>query len=369
MLRIHGVLLPDGVEREVFIAGGRFTFEPQEGARSVIEDAFLVPGLVDVHAHLALASPAPPTASPRERAEASAAAQLAAGVLAVREPGSPDYASHGIGPGQGLPRVITAGRFLAPPGKYFPGLAREVTDDELPAAAVQELEASGAWVKVIGDTPLTGELTPTFSSDALEEAARRVHAAGGRIAVHCALPEVIQAAIDAGFDSLEHGSFLQSDQVAQVAARGIAWVPTRSIDAGIRQMTRELAPPAVARGYADALDRQPDVLRAAAAAGVTILAGTDAGMGPHGMIRDEVQLLLDAGLSPELALGAASWTARRWLGLPLIEEGAPADLVAYRADPRGAPGELADPAVVVLDGQLIQPRAGFADAPPGVGQH
>jgi len=43
-------------------------------------------------------------------------------------------------------------------------------------------------------------------------------------------------------------------------------------------------------------------------------------MGPHGMIRHEVQLLLDAGLDPQVALGAASWTARRWLDLPGIED-------------------------------------------------
>ena len=58
---------------------------------------------------------------------ARAAAHLDVGVLLVREPGGPDHSSTGIGPAQGLPRVQTAGRFLAPPDMYFPGLAREVT--------------------------------------------------------------------------------------------------------------------------------------------------------------------------------------------------------------------------------------------------
>jgi hypothetical protein len=65
-------------------------------------------------------------------------------VLAVREPGSPDYLSTGLGPAQRLPRVVTAGRFLAPPGKYFPGLAREVDDEWLPDAAEAELRAAEA---------------------------------------------------------------------------------------------------------------------------------------------------------------------------------------------------------------------------------
>ena len=102
--RISGTLLPDGSQRDVYVVEGRFTFEPVEGAQTLLEDACLLSGLVDVHAHLALASPAPEEASPRERAEASGRAHLAAGVLALREPGSVDYSSAGLGPDDGLPR-------------------------------------------------------------------------------------------------------------------------------------------------------------------------------------------------------------------------------------------------------------------------
>jgi len=87
---------------------------------------------------------------------------------------------------------------------------------------------------------------------------------------------------------------------------------------------------------------------------VTLLAGTDAGMGPHGLVRHEVEMLLAAGLDAQTALGAASWTARTWLGLPGIEEGAPADLVAFREDPREDASTLADPTLIVLDGRLIR---------------
>jgi imidazolonepropionase-like amidohydrolase len=355
--RIRGTLLPHGGQREVFIVDGRFTFEALEGATSLLEDAFLIPGLVDVHAHLALASPAPATASPRERAAASGQQHAAAGVLALREPGSPDYSATGLGPAEGLPRIVSAGRFLAPPGRYFPNLAREVEEVGLPDAAEEELLASGgAWAKIIGDSPLGGGdgLTRTYSDEALDEAARRVHAAGGRIAVHCAVPEVIQGAIEAGFDSLEHGSLLQPDQLAAAAAANVAWVPTLTIGAGIRAMVRELDfSPAAIRRVEEGLARQPETLRQAVDAGVTVLAGTDAGMGPHGMVRHEVQLLIQAGLAPAVALGAASWTARSWLGLPAIEEGAPADIVAYRDDPLQDIAVLANPTLAFLDGRLI----------------
>jgi hypothetical protein len=173
---VRGIVLPESVERGLFIVDGRLQVEPVEGASTVATDLFLLPGLVDVHAHLALASPAGDGATPHERVRASARAHLDTGVLALREPGSVDHASYGLGPDEGLPRVTTAGRFLAPPGRYFPGryfpgryfpgLANEVTDLDLP------------------------------------EAALRVHEAGGRMAMHCGLPEVIQTAIEAGVDSL-----------------------------------------------------------------------------------------------------------------------------------------------------------------------
>jgi imidazolonepropionase-like amidohydrolase len=361
--RIHGTLLPSGDIREVFVVDGRFTFEGSEDAATLLEDAVLIPGLVDVHAHLALASPGPADASSREKAEASARAHLEAGVLVIREPGSPDHASNGIGPQLGLPRTITGGRFLAPPDRYFPGLAREVSDDQLPDAAEEEARSSGTWAKVIGDSPLPGPgLTRTFETATLVEAAARVHAVGGRIAIHCAIPDVIQDAIEAGFDSLEHASFLGSDQIPSVVSHGIAWVPTCSIGAGIREMIREMgAPPEVIGMVDEGLDRQPQVLREAVDAGVTILAGTDAGMGPHGAIRGEIELLLAAGLTADVALGAASWDARTYLGLPGIEEGAPADLVAFEGNPLDDTAVLGHPRVVLLDGALVRdPRISTA---------
>jgi imidazolonepropionase-like amidohydrolase len=102
------------------------------------------------------------------------------------------------------------------------------------------------------------------------------------------------------------------------------------------------------------LDRQPAVLREAAAAGLTVLAGTDAGLGPHGMVSREVLLMREAGLPADVALGAASWEARSWLGLPGIEEGAPADLVAYREDPRENAGAMPSPVLVMLDGVVVR---------------
>src|SRR5919202_5290930 len=108
-IHLRGVVLPEGRTRDVFVDDGRITFKAPPDWKTLISGGYLLPGLVDAHAHLALASPAPAEAPSHERVRASARAHLAAGVLALREPGGPDHASSGLGPREGLPRVFTAG--------------------------------------------------------------------------------------------------------------------------------------------------------------------------------------------------------------------------------------------------------------------
>jgi imidazolonepropionase-like amidohydrolase len=64
--------------------------------------------------------------------------------------------------------------------------------------------------------------------------------------------------------------------------------------------------------------------------------------------------MIEAGFDRGASLAAASWNARAWLGLPNIEEGAPADLVAFRDDPRAEPEALAEPALILLDGRRVR---------------
>ncbi len=352
--RIRGTVLPDGDVREIFIDEGLLTFHGVDNAETLLDDCVLIPGLVDVHAHLTMSFP-PPDAGPEERAAISAKAHLDAGVLLIREPGSPEFGSSTIGPDAGLPRVITAGRFLALPGHGVPGLDLEASPDELPDAAEGEFRTSGGWTKVIGDTFVPGPgITQTYPLDALRTTAERIHALGGRLAIHAMSAEAIADGIEAGFDSIEHGTYMEQSQLARLVDKGIAWTPTRSIDGLMREMVRQMGWPSGAIADLDrGFDRQPEMVAAAIDAGVTILAGTDAGAIPHGQIREEISLLHEAGVPSALALGAGSWTARSFLGLPGIEEGAPADLVAYRDDPRTDLGVLRAPALRMLGGKVI----------------
>ena len=350
-------VLPSGDLTDVWIGDGVFVEGPVNGP-TIHSGGFAVPGLVDAHAHLALASPAP-DADDDERARASARAHVQAGVLTVREPGSPNRASMRISRSDGLPAVVTAGRFLAPPDRYFPLLAREVDDDMLVAAATDELRQSGGWVKVIGDFfDQEGRFSANFSTEALRQTAAAVHEAGGRITMHAMIPDSIQQAIEAGFDGVEHGSIIEDGQIEAMASAGMAWTPTALIDDVLRDSAEEMLGSEGASVLVAGLESHGESIRVAYELGVRILAGTDAGMNPHGVVAREIRLLHSFGLPADAALAAGSWDARTYLGLPGVEPGAPADLVIFPDDPRGDLALLDHPALILIGGQHVQPHLG-----------
>jgi cytosine/adenosine deaminase-related metal-dependent hydrolase len=184
-LHIRGTILPDGVARDLFVVGDLISFAESDAAETISDGGWITPGLVDAHAHLAMAPPGAPGSV--EEAIRAAIKALVGLALLVREPGSPaGHAADDLG--AGLPRTITAGNFLAPPGRYFPGLAREVAEASLPAAAAEEAR-EGGWVKIVGDfLDDMGRVTPTWSPAALADAAEAAHQAGARITMHATIP-------------------------------------------------------------------------------------------------------------------------------------------------------------------------------------
>ena len=244
-------LAATGERVDLWVSDGRFVPGPLEGA-STHSGGFAVPGLVDAHAHLSLASPLA-NGSEAEQVRASARAHLDAGVLAIREPGGPSRVSSGIGRDEDLPTVVTAGQFLAPPGRYFPGLAREVDDAGLVAAAQDELAYARGWVKVIGDFfDGEGRFAVNYRTETLADVATEVHAAGGRITMHAMIPDSVQQAIDAGFDGIEHGTVVEDGQVRAMAAAGITVDADRSHRRGPARHRRGHAGPRwrrLARGW------------------------------------------------------------------------------------------------------------------------
>ncbi|MGV1010531.1 MAG: amidohydrolase family protein [Dermatophilaceae bacterium] len=355
-------MVQDDSWRDLIIADGTVVDAAPVQGREPDVVGWVLPGLVDVHNHLSLASPAGDGEDAGVRVRASASVELAVGVLALREPGSPDDATAELNGEHGWPRVITAGRFLAPPGGYFPGLAREVDAARLADAVEQEVRRSGCWAKVIGDFQgPSGQFVPNFPPGVLAAAVARAHSVGGRVAIHVTCREAVDAAVAAGVDSIEHGWAVTDDHFAAMRTDGIAWVPT--LFEGGSERACEFAS---ARGFAgetlawmrSVLDEQPATIARADRAGVTVLAGTDAGQSPHGLIVEQIRMLAECGLPAARAIGAASWAARTYLGLPGLEPGAPADLVVYDTDPREDFDVLDRPALIVLGGRPIRSMTG-----------
>ncbi len=353
MYHIRGVVLPDGEERDVWIKDGRITFEPVEEART-LDGAFVVPGLVDAHCHPGIGENGPTTL---EEACAQAIRDRDAGTLLIRDCGLPIDARP-LQSRADLPRILRSGRHLALPKRYLRGYAIELSHpDELPAAVAAQAEDGDGWVKLVGDwiDRSVGDLAPLWPDDVLAEAVRVAHEAGARVTAHVFGEAALPGLIAAGIDCLEHGTGLSSDQLAELARKGIALVPTlinidnfpAIADSAVRYPTYAAHMRALHAGVTD-------MVGAAVDAGVAIYAGSDAGgMVEHGRLVDEIEALHKAGLSKERALASASWAARDWLGVEGIVEGASADLLVFDSDPREDLAVLRRPRHIVLRGVLI----------------
>ncbi|MFC9184528.1 amidohydrolase family protein [Streptomyces globisporus] len=188
--------------------------------------------------------------------------------------------------------------------------------------------------------------------DVLKATVDAVHAVGGRVAVHCQTGEGSRNAVLAGADSLEHGMHLDPDLLDLMAEQGTAYILTLSAFAESAEVWRGRESSAKRSSWLLGWQGMIDNVRLAHEAGVTVLAGT--GTFPCGTVATESQWLLRAGMPAEEALGAASWTARDWLGLPGLIDGAPADLVAYDRDPAAEPEVLGRPMRVILRGQVMR---------------
>ena len=369
-LHVRGVFLPhDDEERDLWIVEGRLTFGPVPGAETIAAGGWVIPGLVDGHCHIGL-GPAGPVHDPAELHD-QARADAAGGALLVRDAGSPADTRF-LDDEDDAPRIIRCGKHIARPKRYSPNTALEIEPPELAEVVLKEASGGGPaavggdapcgeahpWVKLIGDwiDRSEGDMTPLWPADALREAVGRAHAAGARVAVHVFGEEALPDLLDAGVDSIEHGTGLTEDLVARLADSGAALVPTLiNLDnfPGIAESARAKFPV-----YAERMVRLHGTararIRAAYEAGVPIYCGTDAGGGiTHGRVVDEIIALHEAGLPADAALGAGSWAARDWLGQPALEEGAPADLLVCDSDPRTELSALRSPVRIVLRGRIL----------------
>ena len=362
--RLSGrILVDEDTERgEAWVVGGRVTFErPRFSGAATTIAGVVLPGLVDVHCHVGVTVGG---AADDALAEKQAEADRDTGVLLIRDAGSATDTAWVHGRAD-LPRLIRAGRFIARPKRYLRGFARELDRvEDLPRAAAEEARRGDGWVKLIADwidrdLGADGDLRPLWPDDVLAEAVSAAHAAGARVTAHTFATEAVGGLLDAGIDCIEHGTGMTPAHIAQAARRGVPVVPTLlqvGQFASIADQGRARSPAFAARMQAMYQARYAQVRRFHEA-GVPLLVGTDAGgtVG-HGSFAQECAEMVASGVPARDVVAAATWVARRFLRVHGIEEGASADLVVFRDDPREDVRRLAAPAAILLRGALFDPR-------------
>ncbi|MGY1739684.1 MULTISPECIES: amidohydrolase family protein [unclassified Blastococcus] len=317
----------------------------------------LLPGLVDTHVHLCAdggpqALDVVPGRSPAELDAvigAALAAHLAAGVTAVRDLGDHRFAvldRHRDRPDG--PTVVGSGPPLTSPGGHCASmggaargeaaLRRAVRDRAGHGADVVKVMASGGLLSFASD-PQACQFEPAELRAVVDEA----HRHGLPVTVHAHPLTAVQRVVDAEADGIEHASCLTPagvrrppELVARLVADGTPVCPTLGRVPGM------VPPPHVQERMAAVgmdYDAQLANVSALAAAGVALIAGTDAGIGPakpHGVLPHGVAELVGCGLPVTAALAAATGAAARACGLGdrtgRLAPGLQADLLVVDGD-------------------------------------
>jgi imidazolonepropionase-like amidohydrolase len=325
----------------------------------------LLPGLIDSHVHLTISG----TEDPEVRQDQLTASfeilkgvidkhlksHVSRGVVALRDGGDHGgytlYYKSSCLPHAGIPiRLKSAGRAWHAPGRYGKLIGRPpVEGHTLGQSILKQLEPVD-HIKIVnsGLNSLTafGKETPSqFDPDELKEAVQAGRKLDLKTMVHANGREAVAVAIEAGCHSIEHGFFMGEKNLIKMAEREVTWVPTAftmKAYAGMPGSHRRESEVAQKN-----LDHQLDQIRKSLEYGVRIAVGTDAGSPGvhHGQaIREEIRLLISAGLSLEEAIQCATSNGADLLGLEnevgRVLPGMPATFLATRGRPGSLPESL-----------------------------
>ena len=353
----------------------------------------LLPGLIDCHDHLAfhgyeLASRwgLSERASTRSVRTSRVIEQtLAAGYTTVRDAGGLD-AGFRAAVDEGLirgPRLLTAVAIISPIG----GIGDRVSpsgheclvpnDPALPAGVANGVEEvrrvvrtmirAGADVIKCATTGGAssraghGPTDPAFNLDEMRALVDEAHAQGRKVMCHALGGPGLRLALEAGVDSIEHGCYLDEDPelVPMMAERGTVLTPTLLV----YEYHRESRAPHVRERARALQEHHRESVQRALAAGVRVVAGTDAGGHGHPPNARELPLLVTAGLTPMQAIQAATGWAAECVGLGreigTLEKGKRADLIAVAGDPLADVAVLSDASrirLVLKDGVPVARR-------------
>lgn len=341
-------------------------------------DVTLMPGLIDAHVHLVWDASAEPHEVVERQSRAltvlrcakNAALHLRAGVTTVRDVGSTDGLAIEIGRAVELgilsgPRVVAAGRAIAMTGGHGWFLGREADGpDALRRAAREEIKAGASCIKLMASGGVYGHAeepgSPQLTVEEMRPAVEEAHKAGRKVAAHAYSVEAINNAVEAGVDSVEHGSFLDRETIERMREQRTYLVPTMSVYAAMAEKGPSLGSPEyITRKTAEVLEAGGEAFRLALEVGVPVAAGTDCGAPghPHGTLPEELRLMVEAGAIPQQALRFGTSAAAELLGLGhevgALEAGKRADLLAVAGDPTLDIKNLREVRLVLRDGVVV----------------
>jgi len=350
--------------------------EPEGDADDHVDatGAYVAPGLVDCHVHLVSDGNPDPKGDHREtdatlayRAARAMEDAVRAGITTVRDLNAPG--SVAIDAGRAVekgvlegPRVRACGEAITMTGGHFHQMAREADGpDDCRKAAREQLRRGAEVVKLMACGSILWDEVQAAPELTLEEMRAIVEAAHAKdvpVAAHAPGTEAMKDAVRAGVDSIEHANFMDEEAARMMADNDVYWVPTA-------KALREFVERGPAEGFDEEyIERARDTKEAegrtfelALEHDVPVAMGTDAGtaFNYHGENADEMNLMVENGMSPSGALEAATANAAELVGVNAgkVEEGRYADLVVLPRDPNEDASAWQEPLVVVKDGEVV----------------
>jgi imidazolonepropionase-like amidohydrolase len=372
---------------------------PADAKRIDLSALTCLPGLMDMHTHLTnqlgpksyIEDFTLNAADVALRGAEYARKTIEAGFTTVRDVGDAFNASIALRdaidagriPG---PRIFTSAKSLATTGGHAdptngwrydlagdPGPREGVLNGVAEArAAVRQRYKDGA--DLIKITATGGVLSVAasgdnaqFRMDELEAVIETAADYGMHVAAHTHGAEGMRRAVEAGIDSIEHGTYMTDEIMALMIEKGTWYVPTISAGKFVAEKAdvEGYFPPVVAKKARRIGPIIQETFSRAHAAGVPVAFGTDCGVCPHGTNAKEFGYMVEAGMSPADALRAATVNAAKLLRredeLGRLRPGYAADLVAVDGNPLDDVTILEDVRFVMRDGQVfvepVNPRS------------